>query len=134
MVAGDATALPCHARIYWKMCLRVNNVTPKYTPILPRLLLVTPSHAQGCSLQEILFKLEISLEEFESLPAPEADAKSMSEAKWLGGHVWLQPQRNMSISRQIWFVIYRSLDDGVNYVTLQSSQLGLVLRRRAIEG
>ena len=36
---------------------------------------MTPSHAQGCSLQEILSKLEISLEEFESLsePAPVED-------------------------------------------------------------
>jgi hypothetical protein len=60
----------------------VNKLTPKYTPILPTLLLVTPSHAQGCSLQEILSKLEVSLEEFESLPASVVDAETMSEAEW----------------------------------------------------
>ena len=37
---------------------------------------------QGCSLQKILSKLEISLEQFESLPASVVDAETMSEAEW----------------------------------------------------
>lgn len=60
----------------------MNILTPKYTPIMPSLLLVIPSHVQGCSLQKILSKLEISLEQFESLPASVVDAEAMSEAEW----------------------------------------------------
>ena len=53
---------------------------------------MTPSHAEGCSVQEILTKLELSLEEFESLPASVAGA---------GTNVNLPPELRFSIVRTL---------------------------------